>query len=77
MLLYIGIIRIHNECEGGIEKSVLRITVWHHKACRVMTNGDHDGQIFQYHPLTNSGFFFLLTIKYRSLCLKRLPEVPE
>ena len=39
-------IRIHQECESGIEKSVLRITVWHHEACRVMTNGDSEGQIF-------------------------------
>ena len=23
-------IRIYHECEGGIEKSILRITVWHH-----------------------------------------------
>ena len=36
-------IRIHNECEGRIEKSVPRITIWHHEACRVMTNGDHHG----------------------------------
>ena len=34
------IIRICHECESGIEKSVLRITDWHHEACRVMTNGD-------------------------------------
>ena len=28
------IIRIYHECEGGIEKSVPRITVgWHHEAC--------------------------------------------
>ena len=26
-------ISIHHECEGGIEKSVLRITDWHHEAC--------------------------------------------
>ena len=39
-------IRIHQECEGGIEKSVPRITDWHYKACRVMTNGDHERQIF-------------------------------
>ena len=36
-------IRIHNECEGRIEKSVPRIAVWHHEACPVMTNGDHEG----------------------------------
>ena len=28
------IIRIYHEFEGGIEKSVPRITVWHHEACR-------------------------------------------
>ena len=50
-------IRIHHEYEGGIEKSVLRITDWHQEACRVMTNGDHKGQIFLSHPHTNNGFF--------------------
>ena len=57
------IIKIHHECEGGIEKSVPRITVWHHEACRVMTNGDHEGRIFLSHPHTNNGFVFLLTTK--------------
>ena len=51
-----GFIRIHLECEGGIEKSVPRITEWHHEGCRVMTNGDHEGRIFLSHPLTNNGF---------------------
>ena len=64
-------IRIHHECEGRIEKSVRRITFWHHKACRVMTNGDHEGQIFLSNPHMNNGFFFLLTIKYCILCLKK------
>ena len=41
-------IRIHHECEGWIGKSVSRITVWHHEACRVMTNGDQEGRIFFY-----------------------------
>ena len=36
-------IRIHHECEGRIEKSVPSITNWHHKAYRVMTNGDREG----------------------------------
>ena len=54
-------IRIYHECEGRIEKSVLRITVWHHEACRVMTNGDPEGQSFLSYPHTNNGFFFLLT----------------
>ena len=34
------------ECEGRVEKSVPRIAVWHLEACRVMTNGDPQGQIF-------------------------------
>ena len=55
-----------------------RITVWHHEACRVMTNGDPEGWIFLSHPYTNNGFFFLLTINYRIFMFrKRLPEVSE
>ena len=65
-------IRIHHECEGWVEKSVPRIAVWHHEACRVMTNGDAEGRIFLPYPHTNNGFFFLLTI-----FLNKLPEVPE
>ena len=42
----VNIIRIYHECEGRIEKSVSRITIWHNEACRVMTNGDPEGQIF-------------------------------
>ena len=59
--LYSKNIRIYHECEGRIEKSVPRITVWHHEACRVMTNCDPEGQIFLSYPHTNIGFFFLLT----------------
>ena len=36
----------HHEFEGGIKKPVLRITVWHHEACRVMTNRNDKGWIF-------------------------------
>ena len=54
-------IRICHECEGRIEKSVLRITVWHHEACRVMTIGDPEGRIFLSYPHTNNRLFFLLT----------------
>ena len=54
-------IRIYHECEGRIEKSVPRIAVWHHVACRVMTNGDPEGRIFLFYPHTNNGCFFLLT----------------
>ena len=53
-------IRIYHECEGRIEKSVPRITVWNHEACRVMTNGDPEGLIFLSYPHTNDGLFFLL-----------------
>ena len=43
-----------------------------------MTNGDREGQIFQSHPHTNNGFFFLLTdtTKYLNLYWKTL-ENPE
>ena len=58
------IIRIHHECEVGMEKYVPRITDWYHKACRVMTNGDDEGRIFLFHPHTSNGLFFLLTTKY-------------
>ena len=54
-------IRIYQECEVRIEKAVLKTTVWHHEACRVITNGDHEGRIFLSFPHTNNGFFFLLT----------------
>ena len=57
----------YHECEGRIEKSVPRITVWHHKACRVMTNGDPDGLIFLSYPHTNNGFSFLLTTVFVNL----------
>ena len=51
---------IYHKYVGGIEKSIPRITDLHHEACRVMTIGDHEGQIFLLHPHMNIGFFFLL-----------------
>ena len=60
-------IRIYHECEGGIEKSVPRVAVWHHEACRVMANGDPEGLIFLFYPYTNNGFFFLLTTVFINL----------
>ena len=48
-----GTISFYNECEGGIEKSVPRITDLHHEACRVMTIGDRERRIFVYHPHTH------------------------
>ena len=68
---------IHHEGEDWIEKSVPRITDWHHKACRVMTNVDHKGRIFQSHPYMNNGCFFLLTTKYLERTWKRLSGNPE
>ena len=65
------IIRIHHECEGGIEKSIPRIINWYYKACRVMTKGDRKGQIFLSHPHANNGFLFLLTTNYPILYLKK------
>ena len=47
---------------GGIEKSVPRIAVWQHEACRVVTNGDPEGRIFLSYPHTNNGFLFLLPL---------------
>ena len=67
--------RIYHECEGRIEKSVPRIALWHHEACRVMTNGDPEERIFLSYPHTNNGFCFLLTIDF--IFEKKLPEVPE
>ena len=58
------IISIHHKCEDVIEKSVLRITDWPHKACRMMTNGDPDGQIIIYHPHANNSFFFFITTSF-------------
>ena len=48
------IIRIYHDFEGRIEKSVPRIAVWHHKACRVITKGDPEEQIFLSYPHTNN-----------------------
>ena len=47
-------IKLNNQSEGGIEKSVMKITVWHYEACRVMVNGDPEGPIFQSHSHTNN-----------------------
>ena len=71
------IIKIYHDCEGGIEKSGRSINSWHLEAYRVMTNGDHEGQIFLPHPHTNNGFFFLPTTKSRILYLKNMKRVPE
>ena len=61
----------HHEYESGIEKSVPRITDWHHEASRVMTNGGQEGRIFLSHPHTKYGFIFFLTTKYLILYWKK------
>ena len=68
---FVGTIRIYHECEGRIEKSVSRITVWHHEACRVMTNCDLEGRIFLSDSPPNNGFVFFLTIRHYVLFLRR------
>ena len=40
----------------------------------MMTNDDHQGQIFLSHPNWNNGFVFLFTTKY---LISSLPEKPE
>ena len=66
--------RTGTECESRIEKSVPRIAVWHHEACRVMTNGDPEGLIFLSYPHTNTRFFFLHTTDI--LFKNKLPRSP-
>ena len=66
--------RIYHECEGVIEKSGLRIADWHLEACRVMTNGDREGQIFLSHPLllANHQIRFFIFIKRSQKLLNTL-----
>ena len=70
------IIRIYRECEGRIEKSVPRITGWHHEACRVMTNGNPEGRIFLSFPHINNGFFLLITVNIYLFILKQASRSP-
>ena len=60
------IIKIYHECEGSIEKYVPRITVWHREACR--------GTDFLSYSHPNNGFFFLLTIRYHILFLRKCSQ---
>ena len=56
MELFVGnTIRIYHECEGRIEKSLPRITVRHHEACRTVILRDG----FFYPTLTRIMDFFL------------------
>ena len=53
------IIRIYHEYEGRIEKSILRIIVFNHEACRVKPNVDSEGWKFLSYPQANDGIIFL------------------
>ena len=76
----IDTIRIYQECEGGIENSVPRVTDRHQEAVQVNTNGNPEGQMLLFHPHTielmdsfscssfNTAFFIFK---------KRYPEAPE
>ena len=79
ILLFLSLkkIRIHHECEGRIEKSVLRIAVWHHQACRVMTVIPREG--FFYPTLTpiKDNFSCSPLFLFMYLFQNKLPEVPE
>ena len=55
-------IRIFNGCEVLIENSVMRVTVRHHEACRVMPNSYPEWRNFQLAPKNHYGFFFLHTL---------------
>ena len=58
------------EFEGGIEKSIPRIIVWHHKACRVKTNGDREERILKIRP-EDHRFNHLLVHKDGALFLRQ------
>ena len=51
--------RHYHEHEGGIEYSFRIITVWYHKACLVMANGDLGTRSLLSHPHTRINSFFL------------------
>ena len=62
-------IRIYQEFEDRIKKSIPRITIWYHEACREISKGDLEGRILLSHCHTNNGFFFLLTIQFCNFIL--------
>ena len=73
-------VRIHHECEGGIETSIPKITNWHHKAYRVMTNNDHEDWIFPFLCYMKNRLFSCLPLSTAFVLetnVKRLPENHE
>ena len=74
-------IRLHHECEGGIEKSIHKINNWHHEACWVITRVDPKGRIFPSHPSShklclplNTSFYIEKT---HEKDLEKIPEYAE
>ena len=72
-----GIIRIYQECDGGIERSMPRITVWHHEACQVVIIGYPSGRFFSFPSSHKECIVFMLTIKFRTFISQRFPENPD
>ena len=52
-------IRVYHMCEAWIEKPIQRVTVWHHEACQMMTNGDPEWGFFFYSTLTQMVDFLI------------------
>ena len=74
-------IRIYHECEGGVEKSVLRSTIWHRKESLAMPKGAPQVGLF-YPTLTQVMDSFSCSplntaFKIFKIFKKRLPEVSE
>ena len=67
-------IRIHHESEGWLEKSVPGIAVWHDQACRVMTNGDLEGQTFYPTFTRPMDAFSCPPLNTAFSCLKKAPK---
>ena len=67
LILNVWNIRICHECEVWIDKSVPRVTVWHHEALPSDAKQWPEGQICRSIPLTNDRFFFLHTFLCKSL----------
>ena len=57
-------IRTYHDYLVWIEKSIPRVNVRHHEACRVTTNSDPEGQIFLSTPNSHGIFFFLHTLPF-------------
>ena len=51
--------RIFNGCEAQIENSIIKVTVWHRTACRVMPSSYSRDRIFNWHRTVISGIPFL------------------